>query len=137
MESKPNIQLEDAQRAIGAGLRKSQEIEIPMSLAVVDASGNLVALARMDGASLLSLDVAIRKAYTSAIAGYPTGAFFDAVKEDPPLLAGLAHRPDLALFGGGIPLTGAGGVIAAVGVSGGHYTDDHGVAEAMVKAMQP
>jgi uncharacterized protein GlcG (DUF336 family) len=135
MRTKKCLELEDAQGALAAGLEKSRELGIPMSLAVVDEAGTQRLLARMDGASLLSLDVALRKAYTSAVSGYPTGDFFEAVSGEPSLLAGLAHRPDLALFAGGIPVLADGEVIGAVGVSGGHYTDDHAVASAMLESL--
>lgn len=135
MNTRHYLQLEDAQKALAAGIAKSKELGISMSLAIVDEAGTYRLVARMDGASLLSLDVAIRKAYTSAISGYPSGAFFDAVKSDPPLLAGLAHRPELALFAGGVPLVVDEEVIGAVGVSGGHYSDDHVVATAMAESL--
>jgi|SRR5947209_4468757 len=135
MKTKKCLELNDAQAAMKAGLEKSRELGIPMSLAIVDEGGTQRLLARMDGASLLSLDVAMRKAYTSAVSGYPTGDFFDAVSGEPPLLAGLAHRPDLALFAGGIPVVADGEVIGAVGVSGGHYSDDHVVATAMLESL--
>ena len=59
------IKLNDARRIIAAGETKAAEIGQPMNIAVVDAGGNLVAHARMDGAWIGSIDISIKKAYTS------------------------------------------------------------------------
>ena len=64
--SKGNIMiLERAKRMITAAETKAREIGQPMNIAVVDEGGNLVAFARMDGAWLGSIDIAINKAFTS------------------------------------------------------------------------
>ena len=44
---------------------KQKEIGQPMNIAVADAGGNLVAHVRMDGAWIGSIDISIKKAYTS------------------------------------------------------------------------
>jgi hypothetical protein len=50
---------------IAAGETKATEIGQPMNIAVVDAGGNLVAHVRMDGAWIGSIDISIKKAFTS------------------------------------------------------------------------
>jgi len=60
------ILLEDARRIIAAAEAKAAEIGQPMNIAVADAGGNLVAHVRMDGAWIGSVDVSIKKAWTSA-----------------------------------------------------------------------
>ena len=59
------LTLEDARRAIDAAERRATELGQPMNIAVVDAGGNLVAHVRMDKAWIGSIDVSIKKAYTS------------------------------------------------------------------------
>ena len=59
------VTLEDARRVISAAESKAQEIGQPMNIAVVDAGGNLVSHARMDGAWIGSIDISITKAFTS------------------------------------------------------------------------
>ena len=59
------VTLEDARRVISAAERKALEIGQPMNIAVVDGGGNLVAHVRMDGAWIGSIDISIKKAYTS------------------------------------------------------------------------
>ena len=59
------ITLNDARRIIAAAEAKATEIGQPMNIAVADAGGNLIAHVRMDKAWLGSIDISIKKAYTS------------------------------------------------------------------------
>ena len=122
-------------RLIEAAAAKAVEIGVPMVIAVVDESGILKAFRRMDGAAQLSVDIAINKAYTAISFGMPTHAWFDFIKNDPPLLHGIVHTPRLVVFGGGYPVQQDGQVIGGIGVSGGHYHQDMQVAEAALAAL--
>src|SRR6202451_4414947 len=57
--------LDDAKRIISAAEKKAVEIGQPMNIAVADEGGNLIAHVRMDGAWIGSIDISIKKAYTS------------------------------------------------------------------------
>ena len=59
------ITLEDARNVIAAAEKKAKELRQPMNIAVADGGGNLVAHVRMDDAWLGSIDIAIKKAFTS------------------------------------------------------------------------
>ena len=59
------IKLEDARRVIAAAEKKAEEIGQPMNIAVADEGGNLISHVRMDGAWLGSIDISIKKAFTS------------------------------------------------------------------------
>lgn len=59
------VTLDDARRIIAAAEKKAIEIGQPMNIAVADEGGNLVAHVRMDGAWLGSIDISVKKAYTS------------------------------------------------------------------------
>jgi uncharacterized protein GlcG (DUF336 family) len=133
--SKPSITAEAAQAAIRAAEAKAAEIGVPMVIAVVDESGVLKAFSRMDGAALLSVDIAKDKAYTAVAFGISTDTWFNFIKDDPPLLHGIVKTPRLIVFGGGYPLTVDGAVIGGIGVSGGHYEQDMVVAQAGVAAL--
>ena len=86
-----------------------------MNIAVVDESGVLKAFSRMDGAALLSVQIAQDKAYTAVGFGMPTHGWHDFIKDDPPLAAGAPSGIDrLVIFGGGYPITIDGAVV------GGH-----------------
>lgn len=134
--SVPTITTEAAHRIIAAAEAEAQEIGVPMCVAVVDPGGNLKAFSRMDGAPLLSTQVAQDKAYTAVGFGMPTHGWHDFIKDDAPLADGAVGGIDrLVIFGGGYPLTVDGTVVGAVGVSGGHYSQDQRVAEAGLAAL--
>ena len=125
------VTLEDARRIIAAAERKAKELGQPMNIAVADAGGHLVAHVRMDEAWFGSIDISIKKAFTSRAFDISTkdlakysqsgGEFF-----------GIHASNDgrVMIFAGGIPLRRAGKVVGAIGVSGGSGEQDHAVADA-------
>ena len=128
---KQSVTTDLARRLIVAAEGKARELGVPMNIAVVDESGVLKAFSRMDGAALLSVQIAQDKAYTAVGFGMPTHGWHDFIKDDPPLAAGAPAGIDrLVIFGGGYPITIDGAVVGGIGVSGGHYTQDQAVAEA-------
>jgi uncharacterized protein GlcG (DUF336 family) len=130
-----SITLEAAQRLIAAAEAKARAMNIPMSIAVVDSDGTLKAFSRMDGAALLSVQIAQDKAYTAISFSMATHEWFDFVKNDPPLLHGIVKTDRLIVFGGGYPIKTDAGIIGGIGVSGGHYTHDMEVAQAGLAAL--
>ncbi|KCZ92129.1 GlcG/HbpS family heme-binding protein [Hyphomonas johnsonii] len=122
-------------RLIEAATAKALEIGVPMVISIVDESGTLKAFRRMDGAALLSVDIATNKAYTAVSFGIPTHGWFDFIKNDPPLLQGIVHTPRLVVYGGGYPISEQDQVIGGIGLSGGHYEQDMVVAEAALAAL--
>ena len=68
-----DITLENARAAVSAAIEKSQQLGLKMDIAVVDAGANLKAFARMDGAWLGSIDIAIKKARTARFFDMNTG----------------------------------------------------------------
>ena len=133
--TKPSITSDLAHRVVAAAEAKAQEMGHPFVIAVVDESGVLKAFSRMDGAALLSVQVAQDKAYTAVGFGLSTDGWHDFIKDDPPLAAGATTGIDrLVVFGGGYPIKSDGQIIGAIGVSGGHYTQDMEVAQAGLTA---
>jgi uncharacterized protein GlcG (DUF336 family) len=125
-----------AHRMIEAGERKAAELGQAFVIAIVDESGVLKAMSRMDGAPLIALQVAQDKAYTAAGWGMPSGAWHDFISNDAPLAAGAVAGIDrLVIFGGGYPINVDGAVVGGIGVSGAHYTQDMEVAEATLAAV--
>ncbi len=129
--ARPSVSTELARAMIEAAEREAAEMGQPFVIAVVDDSGVLKAFSRMDGAPLLSVQVAQDKAYTAAGFGMATDAWHEFVKDDPPLAMGATTGIDrLVVFGGGYPISIGGQVVGAIGVSGGHYSQDMRVAQA-------
>jgi len=124
-----------AELMLRAAIAKAEEINVPAVICVVDASGQLKALQRMDGAPLLSIQIAQDKAYTAVAFGIATHQWFDFIKDDPPLLHGIVKTSRLIVFGGGYPISVDEQLVGGIGVSGGHYSDDMKIAEAALAAL--
>ena len=133
--SKPTITTELAHRVIAAAEAKAKSMGHPFVIAVCDESGVLKGFSRMDGAALLSVQIAQDKAYTAVGFGLSTDGWHDFIKDDAPLALGAVGGIDrLVIFGGGYPIKAGEAIIGAIGVSGGHYTQDMEVAKAGLEA---
>lgn len=130
-----DITMQQARVAIDAARKKSDELGAKMNVAVVDTGANLKAFARMDGAWLGSIDIAIKKARTARLFDMETG---DIGKLSQPggSLYNIEHsNGGLITFPGGVPIKNeAGQIIGAIGVSGSTVEDDHAVAIAGAKS---
>lgn len=134
---KASITADAAMAVIAASVAEAQRMEQPFVIPVVDESGVVKASLRMDGAPLLSVQVATDKAYTAAGFSMSTDAWFDFIDKDEPLRVGAATGIDrLVVFGGGYPIVVDGAVIGAGGVSGGHYSQDMAIAQAGLAVLE-
>jgi len=130
------VTLEDARRVIAAAEKKAEEIGQPMNIAVADVGGNLVAHVRMDGAWLGSVDISIKKAWTSRAFDISTKDLADNSQSGDQFFGiHASNNGKVMIFAGGIPLKQGGKVVGAIGVSGGSGDQDHEVAEAGVEAF--
>jgi len=120
-----NITLEHAQKIIAAAEKKSEELNVKMNIAVVDAGANLTAFARMDGAWLGSVDIAIKKAETARYFDMNSGEIGKLAQPGGSLYNIEHSNNGLITFPGGI---NNGDIIGAVGVSGSTVDNDHAVA---------
>lgn len=134
----PKLTLEGAQLVLAAAQARAVEIKVPMDIAVVDDGAHLLAFARMDGAKLSSVEIAIRKAQGAAIRRLPTAPARTGEEVNVVLSMGLA----LATQGrqipvrGGLPLLVDGVCVGAIGVSNGTEDQDVDVAQAGVRALE-
>ena len=131
-----SLSLSDARRIIAAGETKAVEIGQPMNVAVVDAGGNLIAHIRMDGAWMGSVDISIKKAWTSRAFDIETGALGGESQSGGQFFGIHASNGGrVMIFAGGVPIKRGDKVIGAVGVSGGTGKQDQAVAEAAAAAF--
>jgi uncharacterized protein GlcG (DUF336 family) len=131
------VTLSQAEAVVAAAKRRADALGVPISVAVVDLGGNLVAFACQDGAMLVSRDLAVGKAYTAVALQMPTSAVTAAVQPGGPffnLEVSHAARP-LVTFGGGHPLGEP--LAGAVGVSGGTLGQDEDIVAAAVAGFVP
>ncbi len=132
------ITLEQAQQVIAAATRKAADEDLRMNIAVVDAGNNLTAFARMDGAWLGSIDIALDKATTARSFDMPTSDLVDMAQPGEPLYgiqSLTGSQGNIVVFAGGIPLKSGDTIIGAVGVSGGTPDQDEMVAQAGVDRL--
>jgi len=131
------ITLARAEKAIEAGKVEGAELGIPFTISIVDAGAYAVAVSRMDGAALASVELSQAKARTSVLFAQPTVNLVGAVQPGAPLF-GIQDgtRDPLAFLPGGIPVIDPSGrLLGAIGVGGGFPDQDHRVAEAVLAAL--
>lgn len=133
--TRSDVSLETAQRLIAEVRAECERSGMRLAAAVVDAGGNLVAAARMDGAQLGALGLAIDKAFTAVSFGYPTSAWSRSSAPDGSdwgLGTTLGGRA--IVFPGGVPLYLDGELVGGLGVSGAASTSDEACALAAASA---
>jgi glc operon protein GlcG len=125
-----------AQRAIAVARETASGLGVPVCIAVSDQAGHLVAFERMDGAPLLSAQLAQDKAYSvCAFGGLPTEEWWPMLETEGALLHGIVKTDRLVIFGGGAPIRSAGNLVGAVGISGGSEQQDSQIARAAASAL--
>lgn len=129
--SSETLSLKEAQEIAKRAREKATQLGVLVSVAVVDASGVLQLVERMDGAGILSADIARAKAFTViAFRGRPTKDLSGLFKENPQTFVGISAITPVVAGGGGMPIIRSGRVIGAVGVSGAKMNEDQECAEA-------
>ena len=125
-----------AQRAIGAAREAASGLAVPVCIAVCDQAGHLVAFQRMDGAPLMSAQLAQDKAYSvCAFGGLPTDQWWPMLQTEGALLHGIVKTDRLVIFGGGAPIRSGRHLVGAVGVSGGSEEQDGQIAKAAASSL--
>ena len=125
------ITLEQAKKVLAAAEGEAMKNKWNVVITVLDPGGHLVAMHRLDGTQLGSIEAARQKAYSAVLYRRPTKVFQDLVAQ------GGANLRLLALAGaspleGGIPIVVDGKIVGAIGVSGATSAQDGQVAKAGV-----
>ena len=113
----PNVTLDQARKAVAAGLAEAKKNNWPVAVAVVDTAGMLVAFEKADGTQNGSVMIAQDKAVSAAMLRRPTKVVQDAVAGGGAGIRFLGLRYASPVEGG-LPLIVDGKVIGAIGVSG-------------------
>lgn len=114
----PALKLQQVQSAIAAMLAKAQETpNAPVAMAIVDATGNLEAYAKMDNLRLFSRRHALRKAYTAAVMGLNTGDHAARLHGQGRSISELGD-PNLTHGQGGLVILKDGVILGGIGVGG-------------------
>jgi uncharacterized protein GlcG (DUF336 family) len=129
--------LDLAATIVDAALKAGREHGfMPLSVAVLDPGGHLVAFKREDGSGILRFDIAFGKAWGALGMGFGSRELFNRTAANPTFMATLA-----AVSGGrlvpvpsGVLVLSGGEVIGAVGISGDNSDNDETCAVAGITA---
>jgi len=134
--SVPELSAAGALAIVDAAVGEAGRLGVAVVVAISDRAGNPLALLRMDGAPLFSVDVARKKAWTAAASGLRTEALRDVFLGDPTLLHGLTPKVEMLMaVGGGTPIVSDGVVAGAVGISGATEEQDQEIADAAASVV--
>jgi uncharacterized protein GlcG (DUF336 family) len=126
------ITAEQADRVMKASILKARELGISVCIAILDSGG----FHRMDGAWLGVIDVAIKKAKTSALFEMETQIMDNFSKAGADAHGIELSNENLITFAGGIPLRSVDRqIIGSIGVSGGKVAQDYAVAQSGESAL--
>jgi glc operon protein GlcG len=125
MRTLHTLDYSEARRATDLIVEKASQNQKAAVVAVADPHGDLICLARMDGAPISSIRIAVNKAYTAARERKPTKEIGDKVKH-PEKGHDIAYYGDANYvgWGGGVPVWKDGEVVGAVAVSGLSSAED-------------
>ena len=131
------LTLDEATRMLAAGTAKTKEMGIqPVTIAILDPRGDLIALHRMDGALWRSVPISQGKAAASAAFDAASGDLTD--RWEGPIVRALSmmEHGRLIPWQGALPIRRADGtMIGAIGVSGAKSDEDEAVATAGIAVL--
>jgi uncharacterized protein GlcG (DUF336 family) len=133
MQTLNRLDFNDAHHIISAAIMHAEKIGVPMCIAVMDESCNLLGFMRMDGGKIPSITMAIDKCFTATGTRKPTHDLAEASRPGNPvygLTSALGGR--MVVIAGGLPIIADGTVIGGIGVSSGTPAQDLEVAQAGV-----
>ena len=132
------LYLVDAELIVEAAMVMAQTRSARVSIALVDAAGQLMTFRRLDGSSVASVETSIAKARTASLTGVDSAKAEQAIASGRIALLslqGVLHQP-CALMAGGLVLMCQGEVVGAIGVSGMTPDQDVAVAQAGLEAFE-
>jgi len=138
----PSLTLDQAGTIVDVALKKGRETNCaPLTVAVLDAGGHLVAFKREDRSGIMRFDIAFGKAWGSLGMGFPSRTLGERAEQYPAFFQMLAYvsHGRLVPAAGGVLIRAGGEIIGAVGISGDSSDKDEicavaGIAAAGLKA---
>ncbi|WP_349975067.1 heme-binding protein [Pseudomonas sp. WHRI 8519] len=133
-----SITLSLARHCLDTALSKASDLNIRVSIAIVDASGHMIHMAHMDGAPPQCAEIALKKARTAVGFGFSTKLWKERLQKcSDEVKQGLPAQTNIALFGGGEPILMKDQAIGGIGVSGASESVDAECAqEAALRATE-
>ena len=124
------IPVEKALQMVRTAHAQAAQLDVAVTAVVVDESGRLLALGRMDRARPITVDMAINKAYTPASFQQPAGQLAAVAGQTWFQSLVVSSNGRIMAGGGALPIVEAGNVVGAVAVAGGTDEQDERCAQA-------
>lgn len=131
MKTKHYLTLADAEFLLEQAYQYALSQQFNVSIAVVDESGSLLAMKRMDGASPMTANLCLEKAKCSAVSRRPSKLFEDIIKGGQ--MGFLTMDTFSGMLEGGEPIMYQGQLVGAMGVSGVKSFQDAEIAQVAIE----
>ncbi len=129
------LSLAEANLVLDAAQKKAEELGVPEVLCVADVAGYPIALRRLDGGKVTSVQIAMNKAFTAAGHRKPTHNYKNALPGEEAFGIFTQHEGRFTVFVGGFPIVVDGEVVGGIGASGGNGEQDIACCEAGIGAL--
>ena len=133
------LTLDTARDIVAAARAEGRNMGLkPLTVAVLDAAGNIKALEREDGASNMRPDIAVGKANGALAMGLGSRALFERAKSEPFFIQAMNELAGGSLVpvpGGVLIKDGEGSIIGAVGITGDNSDNDEAAAKVGIAAV--
>lgn len=133
MNSKAYLTLKDAEQLLAYSYQQALAQNLKVSIAVVDDTGHLLCMKRMDGASPMTANLCLEKAKCSAVSRRPSKLFEDLIKNGQ--MGFLTMDTFAGMLEGGEPILYEGHLVGAIGVSGAKSSEDADIAQQAIQVF--
>jgi uncharacterized protein GlcG (DUF336 family) len=130
-----SLNLAEAHLILDAAQKKCEEMKAQEVLCVADPAGYPIALRRLDGGKVSSVQIALNKAFTAAAHRKPTHVYKNAQPGGDAFGIFTQHDGRFTTFVGGFPIVVDGQVVGSVAASGGNAEEDTSVCQAGIEAF--
>jgi len=129
------LTLAEAHLMLDAAQKKAEELGVPEVLCVADSAGYAIALRRLNGGKVTSVQIAMNKAFTAAGHRKPTHHYKNALPGEEAFGIFTQHEGRFTVFVGGFPVVVDGQVVGGIAASGGNGEQDIACCEAGIAAL--
>lgn len=125
---------EKAMQMVRNAHTQAGQLDIAITAVVVDPSGRMIALGRMDKARPITVEIALNKAYTAASFQQPTNELSGVAGQTWFQSLVVSSNGRIMPGGGALPIVEGGNVVGAIAVAGGTDDQDQKCAEVALAA---
>ena len=129
------LSLEEAELMLDAAQQRAEQMGVPEVLCVADGAGYPIALRRLNGGKVTSVQIAINKAFTAAGHRKPTHHYKNALPGEEAFGIFTQHEGRFTVFVGGFPVVVDGQVVGSIAASGGNGEQDIACCDAGIAAL--